>query len=236
MWLLLACGAPVDTSLVTELRVMAIVPEAPELSPGQPTSVAAQVLDPAGAGAEVWVWACSPIGQGCLGEPPAPAAAPLGDGPVIAAVEADPGLVAAAGETPRPLLVAWALACAPGVCADFFDEPAALADPSSRMATVPIAGTSLGFWPIAVSTREDRHQNPVLVGPEAPDDLAFTVSPGAGRVYAYTTAGSFGEAGLDVEDGRFELEFTPPEEGGADVLVVFDDEVGGIATWRGRVD
>jgi hypothetical protein len=240
--LLAACGGPDMATLVPELRVMAILPDQPELAPGASTNATVRVLDPAGDGADVWVWTCTPFEGGCLGDPAPPTPTPIGDGRVVTSVTVSPALAAVATETPTPLVLMWALACVPGVCDDFFDDPAALADPLTRMKDIPIAGTSLASWRLLVSTRAEPHTNPTLTGPA---DLAnldawtFLTSTDAATAFSYTTAGGFEEGRVTPIGGQFMMKYLPPEEppeGPTDLLVLLIDPEGGIASWDARLE
>ena len=238
LWLV-GCGNAGSDTLVSELRVMSIVPEAPELHPGDTTTAAVRIFDPLAAGGEVWVWTCSPVDGACLGDPPVPTPIPVGDGQLVATLTTSPYLPAT--DVPQPLALVWALACAPGLCDAFFDDPTGLADPLARVKTIPIAGTSLAFRGLSFSTLSPPSEvNPTLTGPAAASDgqrLAFTVvGADAGTAYAYTTAGLFDDTSAPVVGGAFTFTWTAPSPVvPADLLVVVDDGSGGEATWETTV-
>ncbi|MEN9787188.1 MAG: hypothetical protein RLZZ299_2452 [Pseudomonadota bacterium] len=64
--LLAACGGLNDETTLTELRVVAMIAEPPEVGPGQATTVTSHIVDPADAGFEVLTWTCTDLGDGCL--------------------------------------------------------------------------------------------------------------------------------------------------------------------------
>ena len=64
--LLLACGGVNDETVLSELRVLAMVAEPPEVGPGQSTTVTSWIADPTKTGFEVLTWACTDLGEGCL--------------------------------------------------------------------------------------------------------------------------------------------------------------------------
>ncbi len=92
--LLAACGGLNDETTLTELRVVAMIAEPPEVGPGQSTTVTSHVVDPADAGFEVLTWTCTDLGDGCieptLGLPWYAAGAPGDDG-AFAATFTAPG-------------------------------------------------------------------------------------------------------------------------------------------------
>lgn len=262
LWTLLAaCGGPSDETRVEELRVMAAVMTPPEAAPGAEVGVEVHLLDPVGDGAEVLLWTCLDLGDGCL-EAQAP-----GLGTTVAAPEA--GVVRTTRTAPAELAAfldaetvlpvpLWALACAPGVCpvidaARAAPDPGSaeadalatqLADPTAWLAELPMQGVSLGFGTIGVSLRAEPVTNPRLVmvheALEPVDaggsfDLSVLVeAEGEVTVWGYATGGGFGAPADEVQDGMATLTYFAPEDPSeVEVLLVAVGADGGSAVWRG---
>ncbi len=193
---LAACGAgPQEETLLSELRVIAVVAEPPEVAPGEATTLTLTVADPLAAGADVVVWTCAPIGGVCL-EATAHdltdqvALASLQDQQVQVTLRPSALLAGALAEAPDGVpLPLWILACEPGLCPLVGRVSAALraggpapedlavdlADPRAWIADLPAEGVSLAVRALTVSSRppEARNRNPVI------DDVAYLATPTA---------------------------------------------------------
>ncbi len=149
---------------------------------------------------------------------------------------------------PAPLVGAYTLACAPGVCPVIAKAQAGtldasdLADTTALMKSLPLQGTSLATRRIWLGSGVNAHQNPVATLAEEPVAgsevaLRFTVSGSFGdepSAYGYAEGGAFDAGRYRIaEDGTVTLTWFPPEEGGlGNVYVVFNDGLGGTALWR----
>ena len=147
-----------------------------------------------------------------------------------------------------PLVGAYTLACAPGVCPviakarDGTLEVADIADTTALLKGLPLTGTSLATRRIWLGSGVNAHQNPVVTLTEAPVvgseiALRFTVTGTFGEepsAYGYAEGGAFDAARYRIaDDGTVTLTWLPPEEGGlGNVYVVFNDGLGGTALWR----
>lgn len=259
--LVVGCGGANDETLVDELRVMAMVAEPPEVTPGSESALSVYVADPAAVGPDVLTWTCTNLGDGCLEASDPAQGATVGGvvgGRLEATVTASAALagVVADGETVFPVLT-WALACAPGTCpvidlaasqpdpgsAEAEELSAFLADPFTAVADLPLEGTSLAYSQLGVSTRSAPLVNPsVLAVDLAPSvsaggevDLAFTVEgEGTFTAYGYTSLGGFGATSYDVTDGAVTMTWFGSEAAGdAELWVVVNGEDGGSAVWTG---
>ena len=188
LWSGCVMGPSVET-VVDELRVVVFRPLDPELAPGETTALEGVIADPDGDGYDWIVWTCTALGDGCL-EAAAEDTAWTGltvdavheDAPASgifgSSVTVDPALFALASETPLPLVGAYALVCAEGLCPvidQALSAPApgtpeaealrtALSDPFALLETLPLEGVSLASWRVDVSVRaqEERRTHPVL--------------------------------------------------------------------------
>lgn len=254
------CGGANDETVVDELRVMAIVADPPEVAPGSVATVTATVADPTAVDADVMLWTCTNLGDGCLeaavpGQGAVVGKPAAGQISTVAAAPAEFAAVVGDGTTVLPVLV-WALACAPGVCpiidlaaaqpeagsADADALSAFLADPYSAAADLPLTDTSLALGQVGVSMRAAPTTNPVLTPPDGALtvraggylDLAIGVdAAGASTAYGYATLGGFGATAYDVVDGGATLRFFAPEDAGtAELWIVVNGEDGGSAIWH----
>ena len=258
--LLAACGGPDEETLVDELRVLAVVAEPPEVAPGAAVTLTATVADPTDEGADVMIWTCTDLGDGCLEAADSDLGVTAGtptDGTFVATRTAPAALagVVSDGETVLPLPL-WSLACTPGTCppldlaqrtdrtTEETDTLAAfLAEPTDGLADLPLVGTSLGFSFLFVSMRATPATNPVITPPTDPvvvekagsTVLTFGVtSSDTATAWAYTTAGGFEEPSVAVTDGEAALTWFAPEKAGSATLwVVVVGEDGGTAVWTG---
>lgn len=194
---LIACGGPIEETLVDELRVVAAVPDRPEVAPGESFGVDVFAVDPADQGLESLVWVCTPTGP--PGEPCLESLAGTTNG-WAAAVDAEgraeglqvaPALAGAlSGELEEVEIPIWVLTCEPGLCPLIQQAPSLYAidvswdgvvpqlnDPPSVVRELPMQGVALTRRSVLVSLRppDARNQHPVIqVAPtdpiEAPAD------------------------------------------------------------------
>ncbi len=257
--LLLACGGASDETLLDELRVLSMLPQAPEIAPAESTTVDVRIVDPTGDGYRALVWTCTRLGEDCLedDEGRTPALATVDEGRAAIPVTASPSLAAVAGEAPLALVSIWALACAGDACPLLDDVEAGAeidrdvwSDPTDWMASLPKEGTSLAFTSLYVSTRaaDQRHVNPVItVSPEAPAvaagktvDIEVQIAGELGseaRVWGYATEGGFMRPS-DRPNSKLlaELAWVAPESAGsADGFILVVDGEGGGALWEGTL-
>lgn len=255
--LLVGCGGPSDETLLDELRVLAMVPEAPEIQPGEATALDVRVVDPEAQGFDALVWTCTNTGEGCLEDTTgrAPVVDASGAGQLTSTVEASATLAYVVGTEPLPLIAAWTLACRDGLCPLIEDvqaglevDPALWADPTDWIDELPMEGVSLALTTLSVSTRavEERHPAPTLTGPTDPLEVetggTLTLSVTAtgeldeeARLWGYAEGGGFVGAStrLDAE-GAATMDWVAPEEPGEVALyLVLVDGLGGAALWEG---
>lgn len=255
--LLTACGGANDETLLDELRVLSVLPQEPEIAPGETTTVSVRVVDPEATGFRALVWTCTRLGEDCLEdeEGRTTSLATVEEGRAAVPVTASMALAAVASESPLPLVTIWALACADDAC-PLLDEVERgdpidadmWANPTDWMSELPITGTSLALATLRVSTRsaETRHVNPTIaVSPEAPSaaagksvevEVAITGELGSeARVWGYATAGGF-ERPSDRPNARLEANLSwiaPDTAGSADGFLLLVDDEGGGALWEG---
>lgn len=252
-----ACGGPNQETLLDELRVLAMVPDAPELAPGEATALRVRVVDPAETGAEVLVWTCTSLGEGCLEEAEGRAVEVLAptDGWVEAQVAAPAALGFIASEEPVPLIAAWALACEAGRCPLIDDvkagreiDPDRWEDPLAWMGSLDMVGVSLALNTLSVSTRgpDARHAAPTLevqaaLDPVAPEGTLTITAIASGalgpeaQVWAYTEGGGFvstSERPDEAGEVRFDW-IAPDAPGEVPLYLVLVDDLGGSALWEG---
>jgi len=203
--LLTACGGPVEQTLVDELRVLAAVPDTPEVAPGETLGVRLTVLDPADAGFESLAWLCTPTGP--PGSPCLEATRSRTEG-WTTSIDQDgrgegllvPAALAGAlsdDDVPQVQTTLWVLSCTPGTCplvqqgapGAFAVEPGwddlveHLSDPAALARELPLQGVALTRRSVVVSLRppDARNQHPVLTDlpvepPVAPVDGEATFS------------------------------------------------------------
>lgn len=228
------CGAGiVDTTRIESLRTVAVVAEPTEVAPFEATTLTATIADPAGQGAEVATWLCTPLGvDQCLESALTGLAQPVS----VSTRDADTHS-AQATVVPVPIevdeitaliedettvfrgVLAWTLACRPGLC-PLFDQvdqdtvdPVDLANPSRMLETLPIDGVSLTVRTLPVSLRPDeaREQNPVISATEPlpltlssgdtrPLDVSIRTDRPDTRVYPSATVGGFTSADVGTTD------------------------------------
>lgn len=257
--LLGGCSGPNDETLLAELRVLAMVPDAPEIAPGETTTLSTTVVDPAGQGGDVLVWTCTFLGETCLedDEGRSVSVVPSTDGTITTAVTASPTLAAVASAEPLPLIFAWALVCEDGLCplieqvqAGETIDPALWADPFDWMDDLPLQGTSLATTTLDLSTRPagERHAAPSLsvtpmaetVAPEETLTLDVLASGELGeeaKVWGYAEGGGFSSTDERPDaTGALTFDWVAPAEAGAvPVYLVLVDGLGGTALWQGSL-
>jgi len=240
---LVACGGPVEETLVDELRIVAAIPSVAEAEPGATVSVNTLIVSPDAGSVDVLMWMCTPTGP--PGSPCLEASSGTTGGWM--AVLRGAGLDASADLMVSPLLSnavtggpipvpTWFLACEPGLCpvinraeaaltTNDADLPAVLADPSALLQALPITGVAATQRSLWVSTRPEAERNvhPVVVsGPS--ETLSGDAELGAEFdlelqdsgplvAYSYATAGGFAEASTDADVDGVTLTWFAPEEG-----------------------
>jgi hypothetical protein len=205
--LLAACeDGPNDETVVDELTVLAMVAQPPEVGPGETLDLDVWVVDPAGAGVDLLVWACTPVGEQCAET--AVLSAPLStwsrvwrgvSGPQRASfpIPVEAGLVIEPPAQTTSFFV-WALACAPGVCdlhrrVELAPPPGSpawssvveeLADPTSQLDGRPIEVAALSVRRLVLSIRPPGERNlpPTLL--RVGDEPLFA-APGEELVLAF---------------------------------------------------
>jgi hypothetical protein len=249
-----ACAmGPNDETLIPELRVMAIQADPPEANPGEQVALEVTIADPLGTGAEVLLWHCTDLGEGCLEEGTEHSWSLNLEGDSVGATASVPAALAAfATDEPLRAVQLWALACEPGLCPQVADPQAwDLSDPTAWLEELPMTGVSLAFDRMAISSREDGLENPTvqLLSPEpssvAPGELVelrfgvqLDVPANADSfAYGYTTAGGFDATEYAIGDsGEIGMGwYAPDEPTTARLYVVAQDGVGGVAVWVGEV-
>jgi len=254
---LMGCtGGPNPETLVSDLRILALVVEPPEAMPGETVVVTAHVADPTGQGAEMAGWTCGGFGGECLEQDPdrldlAEGTPPLFSMELMAPVEAA-GILASEEEV---AVSVWGLACEVGVCPLIGEAEASLevlGDPVTSLEDLPMEGVALARRSLWVSMRgpEERRKNLEFeLGNELPEDidaskvdeqqevsLKFSVSTDATVAYGLATAGGFTATEAEVVDGVLEVVWVAPEETGKVRLwVVFQDEAAGGAVWSNTI-
>lgn len=240
---------PSDETLLDELRILAIQADPPEATPGGMVTLTALVADPLADGAELLLWHCTDLGDGCLedGTPHTWSGTMQGD-TVSFDTTVPAALSAVATEDPLPVTVLWGLACEPGLCPQVASpEDWDLSDPTSWLEDLPMSGVSLAYRTLAVSTRADVADNPsvALQGDAPPSvsvedevELTFSVdlsvtATAETLAFGFTTAGGFGETGYAIgDDGAVTLTwYAPADPGTATLYVVVQDGEGGVGTW-----
>jgi hypothetical protein len=271
---LLATGCDEDvlaSTQISSLQVVSMVAEPVEVRPREATALTVTIADPAETGADVAVWMCTPLDdtRTCLealaGDNLQPIAVSTRDPDTHSTtVEVVPMPVEVSevtevisrGERFRGVL-AFALACAPGVCPLFDDieagtvDPAVLADPDLLLQGLPIEGVSLGYRTLTISEMHSsrrldnpviapRFTTPVRAGAGESVDLAFNVDGdfSDGWVYPLTTVGGFATEAVETGPETPVLTWVAPSTGRSDghIYAVVDDGSGGQAVWFGEAE
>ncbi len=237
--LLVACGGPLEETLVDELRIVAAPLDPPEVVPGEGFGAAPLVVDPEGRDIEVAVWTCviaGPPGTPCLelaaGPPPVVFVGAAGERATLTA----PAAAAALLPEPTSSLVAdlRMLACAPGVCpildtlrggVDPTDEDlfAALSDPAVLLRELPLEGVSFARRDLRLvgSPEAARRENPRITPIAAPNvvvdgaaaiEFVVLAPPDLEVVlYPFASAGGFDAPSAPVVDARATVRWLAPE-------------------------
>ena len=261
MWfaLWIACdGMPDETSLIDGVQVVTVLLDPPEVAPGASTDATLLVARPAGDPADVLLWSCTNLGDGCL-----EAALPPSQwleawstaGTHTRAFAAPEALAAVVTDSVALPVSLWALACDPGVCGVVDEARAAidagavpaslakdLADPFGLIGALPIEAVSLARRSLSVSANPTPNENPVidLAPPEADYavvargaevSLTWTVTDETDVVAdALTTAGAMSNATWDDHEVTVTW-FAPDAPGDATLYLVLEDGSGGAALW-----
>lgn len=258
---LLACAGPNDETLLEELRVLAMIPEAPEIAPEEQTDLDVLVVDPLDTGAEVLVWSCTTLdGQICLEDIEGRSVEVMRpvEGHISTQVSASSSLGLIAGPEPLPLIQVWALACEEGLCPLIEQVRAGesiatelWANPLDWMSELPKQGVSLAATSLSVSTRsvEERHGAPTMDAVTSSDStrpggeiqIEATATGELGeeaKIWAYTEAGGFTATNTRPDEmGVAKLTWIAPETSETEVPVylVLVDGLGGSALWEGVI-
>ena len=188
MWVLAlaACELLQDTDRylteVSDLRIVGLVLEPPEVRPNDTVRIESHIADPQGKGFDLMLWTCVPFDGGCLESLLDVRPTVVRDAdwtlPLVnfARVPVEVGNLLVVPGIELTVLV-WALACEPGLCplidevddaliAPFPDwDPlyARLAQPDEEIRHLPFAGVNLAARRLFVSLETDeseRNQNP----------------------------------------------------------------------------
>lgn len=185
----LGCSMSSPSTLVDELRVMAIQTEPAELSPlDQEASLRLLIAEPQDRAVDVMYWTCTNIGNGCLEAeffaddltqwPQVFSRTELLTEREFRIPPALSGVVDSLPEDAVPFYgtILWVLACLEDECSFIRDakqndiNPQGLSNPFEIINDLPFGVASLAFSSIPISNRplEERVQNPeiVFVGPE----------------------------------------------------------------------
>jgi hypothetical protein len=251
-------GPKVET-MVDDLRILAMVADAPEITPGEAIALTVHVGEPANQPVDLLVWSCFNLGEGCLEAKSPDRYFVVEDVSLQASIEmaSDASVLAfLTPELPEIPVAIWALACDPGVCPSIELalagelEESFLENPTDSLKDLPFDGVSLAFRTVWLSDREEkeRRTNPVITPNfKLPDqassaeniELLFGVESNQESVqaYGYATAGGFGAPENPVLEGEVTPIWYPaPEEmeETAETVrfwVAVQDEEGGVAVW-----
>ncbi|TVQ90622.1 MAG: hypothetical protein EA397_12385 [Deltaproteobacteria bacterium] len=263
--LFVACGGPDQTTLVDELRILAMIPDSPEVEPGQSVHVTPIIVDPQGEGVESVSWLCTiagPPGTPCgeLMGPDPRASLTTFEGSEPFSLVVDHRLSAALPEPESFLDIELrTLTCSPGVCPILADvvgsgplgEPVvqALSDPFTLLQELPIEGVSYARRPLRVSRRPaelrllaplvEASFSPVEPGLDAEVEVEIRVDhPREDELtaFGFATAGGFGPATVEVVEGEAKLTwFAPEEPTEARLWVIVSSEAGEEGVWSAEV-
>jgi hypothetical protein len=239
---LVACGGPVEETLVDELRILAMVPDAPEVGAGEATPISVLTVDPTGEGYDLLVWTCTSLGPPGSECPESVEPLPTYAQVIRAGDPVRPTISPAANLA--PLLVDGvtipsslrALACLPGTC-EIMDQVEAAGDSEAPLDVVerltdvgvllreePILGVAASqrSWMVSGRPPETRNQNPVVatpagewvvdIGNSLTIELEVADDEAGLFAYGYATAGGFGAAEVAVLNGTVLLEWFAPAE------------------------
>lgn len=167
---------------VDELRVMAVQSEPAEISPAQSVDINVLIADPKSQGADVLVWPCTDIGEGCLekeffaGDISSWVQRFAYEEPVTTiSYEIPIALSMVVEQLPEELIpftgtVLWVLACIPDQCDAIAQYDNAtlsvdtLSQPSTMLEGLDFGVASLARRSLRISNRgeEEKIQNPIL--------------------------------------------------------------------------
>jgi hypothetical protein len=180
IWML-GCSMSSPSTLVDELRVMAIQTEPAEMSPLDTEGILRLLIaDPLSKGADVLYWTCTNFGDGCLEEqffaqdmtqwPQYFSREDLISERSLSIPTGLAGVVDTLPEESIPFsgTLLWVLACIPNECSFMSDiqegivDAELLASPFDIIEDIPFGVSSLSFKSIPISNRpiEERVQNP----------------------------------------------------------------------------
>ncbi|MEE2750772.1 MAG: hypothetical protein VX519_05035 [Myxococcota bacterium] len=254
---LLGCtGGPNPETLVSELRILALVLEPPEAMPGETVLVTAHVADPNAGGAEMAGWTCGGFGGECLEQDPGRIRVAEGQPPLFTMELTAPFEATGILATEEELAVSvWGLACEVGACPLIGEPeptPEALGDPVASLGDLPMEGVALARRSLWVSMREPEVRRKNLefeLQSELPEEvdasktdaqqevsLKFSVGTEGAVAYGVTTAGGFTVTEAETIDGVIELVWVAPEKAGkVRMWVVFEDDSTGGAVWSNTI-
>jgi hypothetical protein len=214
---------------IDELRVVAVQSEPAEITPNEEVAIKILIADPKGEGADVLVWPCTDLGDGCLEKDlfaddtsawiqsfsytdPVTTLSfvvPPSLGPVIQQLPED--------FIPFNGTVLWVLACVPGQCDAISDfEQGTLgvdnfSNPKQMIEDVEFGVASLAKRSLLISERleEERIQNPILL-PEFTEELKILQNESMELNFSYSLTSpeaenvflsGYATAGYIVEEG-----------------------------------
>jgi hypothetical protein len=275
LWGSLGCSlGPQHPSVLEDTQVVSVIAEPPEAFPGAIVSIQATVADPLERGADVLIWSCALYEGRCIEEaeysttPERWLSVETLSGDTVTVSREIPSeaydLLQELGQS-RLSTALLVLACAPGRCPIIEQAREALAtgtvstalaedlaDPTSWMARLPIAGVSLAGreFTIFISGQQNtnpwiearfaaRDDDPIVVSADGDQELAFFAQDSEDDriyAYAYTTIGQFEDRRERVYDGVVRHYLLPRGQTGAGmVYIVFEDGEGGAALWKRAV-
>ncbi|MCP4809145.1 MAG: hypothetical protein GY913_12975 [Proteobacteria bacterium] len=254
--LMLACAGPSEDTLIDELRVLAILAEAPEAAPGQTLAVETVVVDPF-EDHQLLQWTCTSLAPGTCLEADEETWEDLTVDEPVTDFTISPALAAVAGDEPLPLVSRWALACEPGAC-PFLDGlsgsipddlRADLQDPAELLRDLPLEGVSLAVQPVDVSTRTDMAENPAVTctGPSEAkpgETVDFECEVAGGfqedaAIWGYTSAGAWIGASMPLAPDDTSATYSwvaPDAEQQVELWLVVTDGGRGTAVWSAPLD
>jgi len=254
-------GPKLET-LVDDLIVVAVVPDAPEIGPGDAIVSEVFLGQPNDTPVDLLVWTCLPLDEEtCLEQVLEERFTVLEGVSGSVAVEREiptqiGGILSAIGEE-LPIFV-WSLACEAGLCPLIEQAKtgevadADLINPIEGLKTLPFDGVSLAYRGVWVSERpvEERRKNPEVdlqsalpqeVALEERVSLQFDVVSHGEQVdaYGYSLSGGFEEISFRVFEDQVTVDWFAPEEldgqTETQLWVVFQSESGGTAVWTDQL-
>jgi hypothetical protein len=255
-------GPNVET-LIDDLRVVGVVLEPPEASPGDVMEIEITLSDPGENGAEVLFWTCTDLSFSgdCIEsgfDSPWAVSVPIEDGRGALSWPVPPSTQFIFDKgVPRFPVSFRVLACEVGLCplveaslsgdADAVED---LSDPTETLRELPFEGVSYATrlaW-LSGQPRDAHNTNPVVSPSFVSEDLVeringvemvFSVEDEQDvLVYGYAEQGGFSRPETPVRDGEVTVTWFPPENGAkgdVPVYVAFEDGEGGSALWTGVI-